>query len=110
MIFITLEDETGVSNVVVWPKLYEANRREVMGGRLLKITGYLQPEGVVVHVIAQKVEDLSYKLSELGHPMEEAIGITQPQADDAPRRTRTTPRAMHPRDQAKKLFLSRDFH
>ncbi|MEM7472078.1 MAG: error-prone DNA polymerase [Pseudomonadota bacterium] len=110
VIFLTLEDETGVSNVVVWPKLYEANRREVMGGRLLKITGYLQREGVVVHVIAQKVEDLSYTLSELGHPMEEAIGITQPQADDAPRRTSMTPRAMHPRDQAKKLFPSRDFH
>ncbi|MCL6285445.1 error-prone DNA polymerase [Ruegeria sp. 2012CJ41-6] len=110
VIFLTLEDETGVSNVVVWPKVYERFRRVVMGGRLLRVTGYLQREGIVVHLIAQQIEDLSHKLTELGHPMDEAIGITQPQADDAPRPQRQPPRAMHPREQAKRLFPSRDFH
>ena len=110
VIFLTLEDETGISNVVVWPKLYEANRRAVMGARLLRVTGYLQREGIVVHLIAQAVEDLSHKLGELGHPMEEAIGITEPQADDAPRPRRAGSRARHPREQAKRLFPSRDFH
>jgi len=110
VIFLTLEDETGVCNVVVWPKMYEANRRAVMGGRLLRITGYLQREGIVVHLIAQKVEDVSHCLAQLGHPMDEAVGVTAPAADDAPRPARQPARAMHPRDQAKRLFPSRDFH
>ncbi|SFA91466.1 error-prone DNA polymerase, DnaE-like [Poseidonocella pacifica] len=110
VIFLTLEDETGVSNVVVWPKVYERFRRTVMGGRLLRVTGQIQREGIVVHVIAEQIEDLSHCLSELGHPMDEAVGITQPQADDAPRAPRYPARAMHPRDQAKRLFPSRDFH
>jgi error-prone DNA polymerase len=110
VIFLTLEDETGVSNVVVWPKVYERFRRIVMGGRLLKVTGYLQREGIVVHLIAQDVEDLSYCLSDLGHPMPEVVGHTLPQADDTPRAPKYQPRAMHPRDQAKRLFPSRDFH
>ena len=110
VIFLTLEDETGVSNIVVWPKIYEQFRRVVMGGRLLKVTGYLQREGIVVHLIAQQIEDMSSRLADLGHPMDDAVGITQPQADDAPRPPRQPPRAMHPREQAKRLFPSRDFH
>ncbi len=110
VIFLTLEDETGVSNVVVWPKLYEKYRREVMGGRLLRVTGFLQREGIVVHVIAQEVEDLSHRLRDLGHPLDEEVGITHPDADDAPRPRKQPSRAMHPRDQAKRLFPSRDFH
>ncbi|MEP5154934.1 OB-fold nucleic acid binding domain-containing protein, partial [Planktotalea sp.] len=110
VIFLTLEDETGVSNVVVWPKLYEKYRREVMGGRLLRITGFLQREGIVVHVIAQHVEDLSHRLRDLGHPLDEEVGITRAEADDAPRPRHQPSRAMHPRDQAKRLFPSRDFH
>lgn len=110
VVFVTLEDETGVSNIVVWPTVYERFRRAVMGGRLLRVTGYLQREGIVVHLIAQQIDDLSHHLSELGHPMDEAIGITQPQADDAPRPPRHPPRAHHPREQAKRLFPSRDFH
>ncbi|KIC39895.1 DNA polymerase [Ruegeria sp. ANG-R] len=110
VIFLTLEDETGVSNVVVWPKVYERFRRIVMGGRLLQVRGYLQREGIVVHLIAQEITDMSHKLSELGHPLDEAIGITQPQADDTPRPRQNGPSARHPREQAKRLFPSRDFH
>ena len=117
VIFLTLEDETGVANVVVWPKLYERFRRAVMGGRLLRVTGRLEREGIVSHVIAEHIEDMSPRLSDLGHPLDAAVGITQPQADDAPRiglRTgphpRPAPSARHPREQAKKLFPSRDFH
>ena len=109
VIFLTLEDETGVSNVVVWPKTYERFRRVVMGGRLLRVTGHLQREGIVVHLIAQQIEDLSPRLSDLGHPMESAIDQTTPKTDTAPRPL-PLPRATHPRDQAKRLFPSRDFH
>ncbi|MEM9969044.1 MAG: error-prone DNA polymerase [Pseudomonadota bacterium] len=110
VIFLTLEDETGVCNVVVWPKVYEKFRRIVMGGRLLRVTGMIQREGIAVHLIAHLIEDLSHRLTELGHPMDEVIGETLPQADDTPRLRRQSPRAMHPREQAKRLFPSRDFH
>lgn len=110
VVFLTLEDETGISNVVVWPKVYERFRRAVMGGRLLRVTGYLQREGIVVHLIAQQIEDVSSRLSSLGHPMDDAVGLTQPQTDDAPRRHSRPARARHPREQAKQLFPSRDFH
>jgi error-prone DNA polymerase len=110
VIFLTLEDETGVSNIVVWPKVYERFRRAVMGGRLLRVTGRLEREGIVVHLIADQIEDLSHRLSDLGHPLPDMVGITRPEADDAPRPPRTAPRARHPREQAKRLFPSRDFH
>ncbi|MCB1390350.1 MAG: error-prone DNA polymerase, partial [Rhodobacteraceae bacterium] len=109
VIFLTLEDETGVSNIVVWPGVYERYRRIVMGGRLLRVTGRLEREGIVVHVIADHIEDLSHRLSDLGHPLDEAIGQTTLRADNAPR-ARQPARAMHPREQAKRLFPSRDFH
>ncbi|MGB0852455.1 MAG: error-prone DNA polymerase [Pikeienuella sp.] len=110
VIFLTLEDETGVSNVVVWPKVYERFRRVVMGGRLLRVTGHLQREGIVVHLIANQVEDMSHHLSELGHPLDDALGETLPQADDTPRPRKQPSSARHPREQAKRLFPSRDFH
>ena len=112
VVFLTLEDETGVSNIVVWAKVYKQFRAVVMGGRLLQVSGYLQREGIVVHLIAQDIQDISYKLSELGHPIDNEIGQTLPQADDTPRTKQpaSASLAFHPRDQAKKLFPSRDFH
>ncbi len=110
VIFLTLEDETGVSNIVVWPKVYAMFRRIVMGGRLLRVTGRMEREGIVVHLIAERIEDLSHRLGDLGHPMDESVGVTRPEADDAPRPPRYPPRALHPRDQSKRLFPSRDFH
>ncbi|MFC3060073.1 error-prone DNA polymerase [Paenirhodobacter populi] len=109
VIFLTLEDETGVSNIVVWPKVYQRFRRIVMGGRLLRVTGRLEREGIVTHLIAERIEDLSHRLADLGHPLEGMVGLTRPEADDAPR-PRPAPRARHPREQAKRLFPSRDFH
>ena len=115
VIFITLEDETGTSNVIVWPKVSKKFHRAVVTGRLLKVTGYLQREGIVIHLIAQHIEDVSSMLSKLGHPNSEAIGLTDAKADEAPHGFRqtgipTTSAARHPREQAKRLFPSRDFH
>ncbi|WBU58384.1 error-prone DNA polymerase [Paracoccus sediminicola] len=109
VIFLTLEDETGVSNVVVWKQVFEKFRRAVMGGRLLRVTGRLQREGIVAHLIAEHIEDVSHHLSDLGHPMEWAVGGMDTKTDNTPRPL-PQPRAMHPRDQAKQLFPSRDFH
>ncbi len=65
VIFLTLEDETGVANVVVWQKTYLAYRRAVIAGRLLRVTGPIQRDGQVVHVIARKIEDISEMLDTL---------------------------------------------
>jgi error-prone DNA polymerase len=109
VIFLTLEDETGVSNVVVWRRIYQRFRRIVMGGRLLRVTGRLEREGIVVHLIADRIEDLSHLLSDLGHPLETAVGQTTAKTDNAPRPLLPSS-AIHPRQQAKQLFPSRDFH
>ncbi len=78
VIFITLEDETGVVNIVVWRALYEKYRRAVIAGRLLRVTGRIQRQSGVVHVIAEDVEDISHLLDRL---LEDAGDSTLPQAD-----------------------------
>nr|WP_243403559.1 OB-fold nucleic acid binding domain-containing protein [Shimia abyssi] len=65
VIFLTLEDETGVVNVIVWRNLYEKFRRAVIAGRLLRVTGRIQREGNVTHLIAEQVEDVSPMLDML---------------------------------------------
>ena len=141
VIFLTLEDDTAVSNIVVWPKTFERFRKEVMAGRLLHVRGKLQREGPVTHVIATHISDCSGLLDELGNPLGEGAGIdpSHDNADEARRpmpdgrtgplnkRQRTLSDALtaelqqahrarivsglrHPREQAKKLFYSRDFH
>jgi error-prone DNA polymerase len=51
VIFLTLEDETGIINVVVWPKVFARNRRIVMSAQFLEVRGKIEREGLVVHVI-----------------------------------------------------------
>jgi DNA polymerase III alpha subunit len=68
VIFVTLEDETGTVNVVVWAKIYERFRRAVIAGRLLRVTGRIQREGPVLHVVAEEIEDISHMLDRLLEP------------------------------------------
>lgn len=65
VIFLTLEDETGHFNVVVWGNLAERYRREVLGAHLLGVTGEIQREGEVLHVIAERLQDHSALLGQL---------------------------------------------
>jgi len=65
VIFITLEDEFAVCNVVVWQKIYQTFRRAVISGRLLRITGRVQRQSGVTHVVADYVEDISCMLDDL---------------------------------------------
>ena len=70
VVFVTLEDETGVANVIVWEKIFQRFRKAVMGGRMLRVFGRVQRDGAVTHVIADKVEDISYMLDLLAAPSE----------------------------------------
>ncbi|GHA24039.1 error-prone DNA polymerase [Devosia pacifica] len=62
VIFSTLEDETGVANIIIWPRVFEANRRTVLASRMLVVRGELQREGLVVHVVARQMHDLTPRL------------------------------------------------
>ncbi len=57
--FVTLEDETGTLSLVVWPRLAERQRQALLASRLLAVTGTVEREGSVVHVVASRLEDLS---------------------------------------------------
>lgn len=80
VIFITLEDETGVVNIVVWRALYERFRRAVIAGRCLRITGRIQRDSGVTHVLAEEIEDISHLLDTLLEPDDPA-----PLCEDAQR-------------------------
>jgi error-prone DNA polymerase len=81
--FITLEDETGVINLVVWPDLKEKQRRVVMGSRLMEVRGRVEYDDEVIHVIAHHMEDAThqlYRLSDdmLNAPVARADHVTTP--------------------------------
>ncbi|TYO91509.1 error-prone DNA polymerase [Oceanicella actignis] len=111
VVFLTLEDETGVVNVVVWPRVYERFRRAVIAGRLLRVRGRIQRDGEVTHLVADRVEDLSALLDELAAPPE--APASSDAASPAARRASpaSAPRgpAGHPRAQARRLFPAREF-
>ncbi|EGG76327.1 Error-prone DNA polymerase 1 [Gluconacetobacter sp. SXCC-1] len=67
VVFMTLEDETANMNVIIWPDLFDANRRVVLGGQMLAVTGMLQKEGDVVHLVAKEITDLSGLLADVGN-------------------------------------------
>jgi len=66
VLFITLEDETGIANLVVWPQTFEKFRRVVMGASMLAVRGRIQREGEVVHLVAHQLADLSADLATVG--------------------------------------------
>ena len=73
VIFMTLEDETGIANIVVWRKVFERFRPIVMGAKLVEVAGRVQREGKVIHLIADRLADLSPLLRRLGDP-----GLSEP--------------------------------
>jgi error-prone DNA polymerase len=76
VIFMTLEDETGVANTIVWPRIFETYRPVVLGARLISVTGELQNESGVIHVVARRMEDLSpllRRLSEAGTTIDASV-------------------------------------
>jgi error-prone DNA polymerase len=117
VVFMTLEDETGIANIVVWPKVMEKYRKEVMGARLILVEGYIQssPEEVT-HLVAQRMVDRSHDLIGLANDAlrKEAVpagpALIEPLNDD--RRDHPDSPAQkirHPRN-VRVLPRSRDFH
>jgi error-prone DNA polymerase len=65
VVFVTLEDESGTTNLIVWSSLVDAQRRELLGARLLGVDGEVQREGSVVHVVAHRLHDYTALLGRL---------------------------------------------
>ncbi len=63
VVFVTLEDESGWANVVVWSDLVERQRKELLGARLLGVQGVIERDGAVVHLVARRLEDHSALLA-----------------------------------------------
>jgi len=65
VVFMTIEDETAVANVIVWPKVFERLRPLILGARYVAVTGLVQEESGVIHVVAERLEDLTHFLARL---------------------------------------------
>jgi len=117
VVFMTIEDETGIANIVVWPKVMARFRKEVMGSRLILIEGKVQKsEENVVHLVADRLIDRSFELATLSdnlstHAALPAMPALAEQLNGDRRDTPDTPaqRHRHPRD-VRILPASRDFH
>lgn len=103
--FITLEDETGVANLVVWPKVMAAFRKTIMTARLMDVRGHLQRDADVIHVVAAEILDRSDALDRLSN---DPMKIEMSRSDEVLRPVRE-PAHRHPRD-LRILPKSRDFH
>ncbi len=73
VVFITLEDETGIANLVIWPAVFERFRREVMTSGMVEAQGKLQCEGEVIHLVVDRLIDLTPMLRRLGAGEELAL-------------------------------------
>jgi error-prone DNA polymerase len=103
VIFVTIEDETGIANLIVWPRVFERFRRPLLGSTLLQCSGRLQREGLVVHVIAERLVDLSPRLATLRR---RGFPVATARADEAKHPPTEKPRYPFPPDIKVK---SRDF-
>ena len=75
VIFMTIEDETGIANTIVWPSVFERFRPIVLGARLISVTGKLQNEAGVIHVVAERITDLTPLLRQLSEAGDELSSL-----------------------------------
>lgn len=96
VIFATLEDETGVANIIVWPKVFEKYRPIILGARLLRVEGQLQSQSGVIHVVARHIYDATGMIADLSDKANEMEALAR--ADEVKRpqddiRTKIKPRS-----------------
>jgi error-prone DNA polymerase len=106
VIFATLEDETGIANVIIWPAVFERFRAAVLKSSLLAVSGRLQREGLVIHVVAEALVDMTHRLRDLRPELARADHVKHQGRDQ--RDPKPSP-LRHPRD-ADPMPRSRDFH
>ena len=115
VVFLTLEDETGIANVVVWPKVFERFRPQVMGARMVLLRGKVQrapdSQGRVTHIVAESIEDRTGDLALLSEaPLKPAMAHADGATRAAPERGEPeADQRRHPRN-VRVLPRSRDFH
>ena len=102
VLFVTIEDETGHANLILWPSVFEAQRRLVLSASMMACRGKLQREGEVIHVIAEHLTDLSGLLRGVGE-RDEAFPLPAGRGDEA-RRDST------PASRGRKIVGSRDIY
>jgi error-prone DNA polymerase len=83
VLFITIEDETGVANLIVWPSVFERQRRLVLGAGMLACDDRVQREGEVIHVIAARLVDLRRDLLLRVGEWEETLVVRPGRGDEA---------------------------
>lgn len=114
VIFLTLEDESGIANIVVWRNVFEQHRATLMGGRLLVVEGQLQREDGVTHLVARNLRDASEQLLRLSEgedaPSTAGAGKEQNQPTAENRHLPPFKAATHPRNVRGLVPKSRDFH
>jgi error-prone DNA polymerase len=98
VIFVTIEDESGVANIIVWNRMMERFRQEVLTSSLLYVEGKLQREGIVTHIVAERLVNMTQRLGYL---------TPRSPADREP--IKGDPRG-NPREHEKLIPSSRDFH
>ena len=103
VMFITIEDETGVANVVIWPSLYEQQRRIILMAGMFAVRGRIQREGEVVHLVAHKLTDLSDELTaigrtEVGFPLPHGRGDEAHYSGHGPDPREVPPKGLRTRD------------
>ena len=77
VVFMTIEDESAVANVIVWPKVFERVRPVVLGARYVAVTGRVQQESGVIHVVADQLEDLTPLLARLAEGGADIDGLAR---------------------------------
>jgi error-prone DNA polymerase len=110
--FITLEDESGIANVIVWQRLYEKYRRTVLSAAMIGVTGQVQKEGDVIHIIADRIEDESVLLRAVGDKdFPHRTGPGDGAKSSSPDRRERPPRLPPPAAKDEGIRIrSRDFH
>jgi error-prone DNA polymerase len=103
VMFITLEDESGIANLVIWPKVFEQNRRTILSAGMIAVRGRVQREGEVVHLVAQRLTDLSADLASVGDretafPLPHGRGDEFHHGSPTPDPRGLPPRTVRPRD------------
>ncbi|HET7280994.1 MAG TPA: error-prone DNA polymerase [Sphingomicrobium sp.] len=108
VVFITIEDETGIANLVIWPDVFGKQRKIVMGARLMAVHGIVQrdPDSEVIHVVARRLEDHSHMLRHLSEDWQLPSKLEKPDQQGSWGRP---PPNRHPRD-VEVIPKSRDFH